>query len=220
MSKCISILGLVGAGKDTFAAELQKHLPDYTIDRYARPLKVLTADIYGCTLADLEDRVFKEKPQQVPRDVMLDKVFSCLVDVLEFNDEQLDISSELFFEHFSSSRAIAPREFQQIFGTDIVRAVKPNAWVDCVRGQDKNLILPDARFLNEVGDVNILVQRFTDIPRPAHSSEHLAWDLQFSPSYASLNLRDLYVIANYESITLTALAAQAKGMARNILQGA
>lgn len=176
----VGILGLAGAGKDTFANMLLEHLPDFKIDRYARPLKELTCRIFGLTMEEVEDRIIKEKPVQVSRDVMIQEVFGTLSDVLNFTDEELDKASELFFEHFQSARAMSPREFQQIFGTDVVRAVKPTAWVDRLQSVQSNLIVPDVRFENELCDVNYLVTRFVGVPRPTHTSEHFAWDLQFA----------------------------------------
>lgn len=176
----VGILGLAGAGKDTFANMLLEHLPDFKIDRYARPLKELTCRIFNLTMQEVEDRVIKEKPKQVSRDVMIQEVFSTLSDVLHFTDEEMDKASELFFEHFQSARAMSPREFQQIFGTDVVRAVKPTAWVDRLQSVQDNLIVPDVRFENELCDVNYLLTRFEDVPRPIHPSEHYAWDLQFT----------------------------------------
>ena len=84
----IGILGLAGAGKDAFAALLVQEIndlgamPDLIIDRYAAPLKKLTAKIFGLTLAEVEDREIKEKPKQINRDVMIDEVFHCLERVL------------------------------------------------------------------------------------------------------------------------------------------
>ena len=176
----VGILGLAGSGKDTFATMLQKHLPDFAIDRYAAPLKALTAEVYNCTLEELEDRAFKEKPKQVSRDVMIESVFYCLTNVLNFTEEELDKASELFFEHFGSAKALSPREFQQVFGTDVVRAVKPNAWVQHLQGKGDNLIVPDVRFDNELCDYNILITGRIGInkPKPTHSSELYAWRLE------------------------------------------
>lgn len=175
----VGILGLAGAGKDTFANMLLEHLPDFKIDRYARPLKELTCRIFGLTMEEVEDRVIKEKPVQVSRDVMVQEVFGTLSGVLHFTDEELDKASELFFEHFQSARAMSPREFQQIFGTDVVRAVKPTAWVDRLHSVQGNLIVPDVRFENELCDYNILVMGVTGVTRPVHASEHFAWELEY-----------------------------------------
>lgn len=188
----IGILGLIGSGKDTFATMLQEHLTDFTIDRYAAPLKDLTAEVYNCTLEQLEDREFKEKPKQVSRDVMIESVFYCLTNVLNFTEEELDKASELFFEHFGSAKAMSPREFQQVFGTDVVRAVKPTAWVDYLQGKEGNLVVPDVRFENELCDINILILREDYPNKPAHSSELFAWELE-QQLYEPFSKVDYYI---------------------------
>lgn len=218
----IGILGLAGAGKDTFANMLLEHLPDFKIDRYARPLKELTCRIFGLTMEEVEDRVIKEKPVQVSRDVMVQEVFGTLSGVLKFTDEELDKASELFFEHFQSARAISPREFQQIFGTDVVRAVKPTAWVDRLQSVQGNLIVPDVRFENELCDYNILVERFYDVPKPPHKSEHYAWDLQYGDVDEFLDTQ-IHWVYNYPNKSLKDLESEAfkfSNRIRNHLKGA
>ena len=214
----IGILGLAGSGKDTFANMLLEHLPDFKIDRYARPLKELTCRIFGLTMEEVEDRVIKERPVQVSRDVMIQEVFGTLSDVLNFTDEELDKASELFFEHFQSARAMSPREFQQIFGTDVVRAVKPTAWVDRLHSVQGNLIVPDVRFENEMCFLNYLVQRHADVPRPVHSSEHLAWDLEYKEGYWLNFDAPTYQIFNYDNYSLDDLKTQAIRTAQAILK--
>ena len=220
----IGILGLAGAGKDTFAAMLVQEIndlgamPDLIIDRYAAPLKTLTAKIFGLTLAEVEDREIKEKPKQINRDRMIEEVFHCLERVLKFEDDELDEASHLFFEHFQSARAISPREFQQLFGTEVVRKVKRTAWRDRLQNRPRDIVVPDVRFENELCDINILVRRFNYIDRPKHESEHLAWDLQFTGKQAILDI-PLFVINNTETeISLEQLRAQARTTAKNIIQ--
>lgn len=185
----IGVLGLIGAGKDTFAEFLLKHLDgNYITDKYARPLKELTCRIYGCSMEDLEDRKFKETPKQVSRDSMVEEVFFTLDTVLKFTEEEMDTAADLFFENFSSARALSPREFQQVFGTDVVRATRKSAWCDYLLNKPENILVTDVRFENELCDFNILVTRQPNIPRPAHSSEHLAWDLEKHPTERPPNL--------------------------------
>lgn len=188
----IGILGLAGSGKDTFATMLQKHLTGFTIDRYAAPIKKLTAHLFECTLEDIEDRDFKEKPKQINRDKMIIEVYFCLDRVLGFTDDELDKASELFFEYFSSAKAISPREFMQVFGTDVVRAVKPNAWVQHLQGKEGNLIVPDVRFENELCDYNVLILREDYPTKPAHSSELFAWELE-QQLYEPFSKVDYYI---------------------------
>lgn len=167
----IGILGLAGAGKDTFADFLQEALLDYgclfTIDRYALPLKVLTSIVFNCSLDDLEDRVYKETPQHIDADWALDAQRNCLHDVLKFTDDELEQAALKHTACLGGRTFISPREFQQLFGTDVVRAVRPNAWVDYQRAKPHNAIIADVRFDNEICDFNVLVQRF-DVPKPEH----------------------------------------------------
>lgn len=207
----IGIIGLAGAGKDTFANMLVKELDGFVIDRYAAPLKNLTANVFCLTLEQIEDRVLKEKPMQINRDRMIDAVFHCLVRVLKFNDKELDEASHLFFENFSSAAAISPRQFLQLLGTEVVRKVRRDAWRDRLQNRKVNCIVPDVRFENELCDFNILVERFTDVPRPAHESEHLAWDLQFTDTRYDYNL---FVVNNHEPLSsLDTLKEQAIAIA-------
>lgn len=219
MGTTVGILGLAGSGKDTFAKMLQEELQKlghtFVLRRYAQPLKELTARIYGLTIEELEDRVIKEKPVQVPRDVMLDRVFECLVDVLEFDNDELDKASELYFEHFSSAKATSPREFQQVFGTDVVRAVRSNAWVEYLHSKEGKFIVTDVRFDNEFCDYNFLLQRHTAITRPVHASEHLAWDLEYKDGCWLEYDESIEQIHNYTTgWTLDDLKYQAKQVAR------
>lgn len=211
----IGILGLIGAGKDTFANELLKYLDGYSVDRYATPLKELTCTIFDCTLADLEDRDFKEKEIEVPHDVMVDAVFHTLNYVVKFNIDEMEQAADLFFEHFGNCTKISPREFQQVFGTEVARAVRPNVWRDYLQDKPKNLVVPDVRFENELCEVNVLIIKHMDTPRPTHSSEHLAWDLQFCEVPTDFD-ESVYVIPNIG--TVEELSARAKEVAERIKQ--
>lgn len=213
----IGILGLINSGKDTFAAMLQEELEllgvTYGIDKYALPLKELTSKIYGLTLDELEDRVIKEKPVQVDRDHMVQCVFHTLSVVLKFTGDELDKASELYFEHFCSARAISPREFQQVFGTYVVRATKPSAWVEYLQSKADDVIVTDVRFRNELCKYNILMVRsIAETPKPVHASEHFAWELQFG----SEPLVGIKVVPNYEGCTLDRLQYYARGIALHI----
>lgn len=221
----IGILGLIGSGKDAFAGMLRTELNTlltqdlqeglFNLDSYAAPLKELTSKIFGLSLDQLEDRVIKEKPKQINRDVMLEEVFHCLERVLKFNDEELDKASHLYFEIFASNRAMSPREFQQLFGTEVVRKVKRSAWRDRVHNRNANLIVPDVRFDNELCDINILVERFENIDRPKHESEQLAWDYQFTGKMYTLD--KFWIVNNRHPLTLNELRDTARNVAKQIL---
>lgn len=198
----IGLIGLAGAGKDTFALMLQEalraHGREFVIDRYAAPLKDLASKVFGYTLEQIEDRDLKEKPVQFRRDEAIDHVFHCLENVLKFNDEQMDEASHLYFETFQGCRAMSPREFLQLFGTEVVRKVDKDAWRNRLQNQSGDFLVPDVRFGNEVLDFNILIKRYVPPTKPTHSSEHLAYDLCTDASLCSEHAD--FIIFNTESL--------------------
>ncbi|QGH73772.1 putative dNMP kinase [Vibrio phage vB_VhaP_VH-5] len=212
----VGILGLAGAGKDTFANMLLEHLPDFKIDRYARPLKELTCRIFGLTMEEVEDRVLKEQVQRVQQDTMIEEVLYTLTKVLRFTPEQLEQASELYFEHLGHYTELSPRKFQQIFGTDVVRAVQEDAWVQRLQKVPKNLIVPDVRFENELCDVNFLIAGVTPEQRPEHISEHYAWNLVYGKQYVPPAF--IFIDNDPDYTTLEHLADMAKCRARRIPQ--
>lgn len=216
----IGILGLAGAGKDTFAGMLQAALAArghaFGTVKYATPIKELTRRAFRMpSTVDLEDRVLKETTLQVDQDRMMIEVYYTLNKVLKFTSDELDLAADLYAEHLAHYTELTPRKFQQILGTEIVRAVDPNAWVNVVKNMDADVIVTDVRFDNELCDYNILVQRFPIRQRPEHTSEHFAWDLQFEDG---LHLRydELHQVLNYPEYTLQDLRVRAEQLAKSI----
>lgn len=219
----IGILGLAGAGKDTFATMLQEELSklghDFKIDRYARPIKELTADIFNLTLDELEDRVLKEAPRAVSTDHLLRTCSTFLLWLFQDNPEDYTVAMELLQAYFTSNShntLTTVRLFQQYFGTDVVRAVRPNAWVDILQERDENLIVPDVRFENELCAINFLIMREQGAPEPTHSSEQFAWSLEHRTTYP-LDTVDYY-IDNAQGTSIEALQLQAKRHAHRIVK--
>lgn len=206
MGLTIGVLGLAGSGKDTFAQMLLKYLEDYSIDRYAAPIKELTCKVFGLNAQEVEDRVLKEQAQVIDPDNAVEECLHVLTKVLRFSDEELEQASELYFDLLSHKTVISPRAFQQIFGTDIVRAVRSDAWVQRLQRRDVPLIVPDVRFANELCDYNILIMRGNTTPKPTHSSEVYAWQLQYDPTVL-LNTMDYHLM---NDSTLEALEKHAQ----------
>lgn len=173
----IGILGLAGAGKDTTALLLQQALADkgltFKIDRFAAPLKDAARTVFG---ENFDDRDVKEVPVSVDPDHMLEIVF-WMCDKLGFTDTEMDAASSRFAETLGILEECSPRKFQQLLGTDVVRTVRPTAWIDRIASLKGNYIIPDCRFENELQGTNILVMTPDTVPKPEHPSEHLAWKL-------------------------------------------
>lgn len=214
MGLTVGIIGLAGAGKDTFAQMLLEHLDGFSIDRYAAPIKDLTCRVFNLTDVQVEDRVLKEQVQPVHQDIMIEEVLHTLTKVLKFTPEQLEQASELYFEHLGHCTELSPRKFQQLIGTDVVRAVQDDAWVQRLQKVQKNLIVPDVRFENELCDYNVLILKDFEVPRPQHISEHYAWDLAHSEVTTP---RGLVVLDNNpDYVALEQLSKLAKKFADHI----
>lgn len=219
MSIKIGILGLAGAGKSTFAELLQTALLErghtFSLDSYARPLKVLASVVFGCTLEQLEDRVFKETPQDICPVYAEEAAYNLLEYILKFDVQEYQKATALYSTVLGGRDNISPREFLQLFGTDVVRAVREDAWVQYLQRKEGNLIVPDVRFENELCDVNILIMREVDVPRPVHPSEQYAWDLEYDlevpvPKFTRL-------VDNDTTTTLEELNANAVYLANAII---
>ena len=214
----VGILGLAGSGKDTFAKMLQEELAtlghSFSLESYAKPLKVLTSTIFDLTLDELEDRELKETPKEIDPDYAIQAVFNLLNKTLQFTPEELETASEKYFEVLGNNTYLSPREFQQLFGTDVVRATKSTAWVDYLKSKKGNLIVTDVRFANEVCDINFLIMREQYVPKPTHTSEHLAWSLENRTEHP-INTVDYY-IDNAKGTTLQELQLVAKRHAHRV----
>ena len=214
----VGILGLVGSGKSTFSKMLQEELTtlghNFSLESYAKPLKVLTSTIFDLTLDELEDRELKETPKEIDPDYTIQAVFNLLNKIIQFTQEELETASEKYFEVLGNKTYLSPREFQQLFGTDVVRATKSTAWVDYLQAKKGNLIVTDVRFENEVCDINFLMMREQYVPKPTHSSEHFAWSLENRTEYP-INTVDYY-IDNAKSVTLQELQLVAKRHAHRV----
>lgn len=193
----VGILGLAGSGKDTFASMLQEELSklghDFQIDRYARPIKELTSRIFGLTLDEIEHRVTKELPTRINLTVLINECNAMLQYTLKFTPHEVEQAQDLLYNYFAGCTELSPRRFQQHFGTDVVRAVRPNAWVDILQERDANLIVPDVRFENELCDINLLIQRDYITEKPTHTSEHFAWSIVNSPAPDTGDCIDYYI---------------------------
>lgn len=216
----VGILGLAGSGKDTFAKMLQEELATlghcFSLESHAKPLKVLTSVIFDLTLDELEDRELKETPKEIDPDYAVQAVFNLLNKTLQFTPEELETASEKYFEVLGHKTYLSPREFQQLFGTDVVRATKSTAWVDYLQAKKGNLIVTDVRFENELCEENFLVQRHIHAVRPEHTSEHLAWDLAYVEDYWLEFDEEIRQVFNYRDYSLEELQEQAKRASRRL----
>ncbi|QQM15069.1 deoxynucleotide monophosphate kinase [Acinetobacter phage Paty] len=183
MSYKIGLIGLAGAGKDTVAVILQEALKErgqvFEIDRYAGLLKEAARQVFG---ENFDDRNVKEVDKFVDL-YLADKIIDATDYVylkLNRSDIDLDEWNDLCQKHIDSCTWMSPRKFQQLLGTEVGRAIDPDIWVNYLKNQDRNLIIPDVRFGNEDVDFNILITRHPVPQGKLHASEVYAAELQLS----------------------------------------
>ncbi|QOV07735.1 dNMP kinase [Acinetobacter virus fBenAci001] len=183
MSYKVGLIGLAGAGKDTVAVILQEALKErgqvFEIDRYAGLLKEAARQVFG---ENFDDRNVKEVDKFVDL-YLADKIIDATDYVylkLNRSDIDLDEWNDLCQKHIDSCTWMSPRKFQQLLGTEVGRAIDPDIWVNYLKNQDRNLIIPDVRFGNEDVDFNILITRHPVPKGKLHASEVFAAELQLS----------------------------------------
>ncbi|HCH9029319.1 TPA: hypothetical protein NNT01_004473 [Salmonella enterica] len=179
----IGLIGLAGAGKDTVAVILQEALKnigqEFEIDRYAGLLKETAKAVFG---DNFDDRDVKEVLIPFTVDLKLKVIVElCSLGVkLNLNQQGWLTYNHLCAEQFAELKEISPRLFQQLLGTEVGRAIDENIWVNYLKNQDRNLIIPDVRFGNEDVDFNILITRHPVPKGKLHASEVYAAELQLS----------------------------------------
>lgn len=173
----LGLLGLPEAGKDTAALILQRVLAEqgmhFEIKKYAGLLKEATRLAFG---DNFDDRDVKEERVFVTPD-LADKIIDATDYVwlkLGFDHEHFELFNDLCTKHIDSKTWMSPREFQQLLGTDVVRAIDPDAWVNYLKREGGNFIVSDVRFTNELLDYNVLLWRNNGAACMWHNSEALA----------------------------------------------
>lgn len=167
----VGIIGKIGHGKDTVADFIRRNAETvYTVRRFADPLKACVAEILNCSVFDLEDRNFKEKPlgeeyeTYVTNDPFLEEHFSAM-NRSEFEDfVEINGGDEVVIMERYSIQLITntPRKMLQTLGTEWGRnMIHPDIWVNSmmslyeqsrVNGSNGNYpdwLMPDVRFPNE-----------------------------------------------------------------------
>ena len=147
----IAICGHKFSGKST-VARLLHNATGYDVVSFADKLKDITCVLSGCTREQLEDYDFKET-QLVP-------------DYLR--PYCLNAGKPTF------------RAFLQHFGSEVMRGVNDNIWIDCTLSNcEKDVIISDCRFPNEAkavkarGGIVIKIMRPLAKAEDSHQSETL-----------------------------------------------
>ena len=147
----IAICGHKFSGKST-VARLLGNATGYEVISFADKLKDITCVLSGCTREDLEDYDFKET-QLVP---------------------------DYLRTYCLNAEKPTFRAFLQHFGSEVMRGVNDNIWIDCTLSNcKKDVIISDCRFPNEAkavkarGGIVIKVVRPSVVSEDSHQSETL-----------------------------------------------
>ena len=159
----IAICGHKFSGKST-VARLLHNATGYEVVSFADKLKDITCILSGCTREQLEDYDFKE---------------SVLVP-----DHLKPYGGNAEFPTY--------RTFLQRFGSEVMRSVNDNIWIDCTLSNcGRNAIISDCRFPNEAkaikerGGIVIKVVRPDVKAEDSHQSETLIDEIV--PDYTICN---------------------------------
>ena len=173
----IAICGHKFSGKSTVASLLH-YATGYPVVSFADKLKDITCVLSGCTREQLEDYDFKET-QLVP---------------------------DYLRPYCGSAEKPTFRAFLQHFGSEIMRGVNDNIWIDCTLSNcGKDAIISDCRFPNEAkavkerGGIVIKVVRPDVKASDSHQSETLIDEID--ADYTLFNDTTLEnLVANVDSI--------------------
>ena len=169
-TRVVGITGSKGHGKDTFANLVLSSAAGgskFKIYHFADSLKLMAAQIFDMDLKLFNDQLEKEKFFEAPINMDLYLGSMNKISGLEILPKGL--------------LALNPRQLLQYMGTDYIRSVSNNYWVDKTSkeiSRGKRSIIPDVRFPNEVkairdlGGFIIKIERI-DLPKSKdlHSSE-------------------------------------------------
>lgn len=130
MTQLIGLVGLIGSGKGT-VANMFSEVDGYVEDSFAKPLKDLTAAIFGWPRHLLEGDTAESR---------------------EFRN-----TPDIFWSRKTDIPNFTPRLALQLIGTDVLRAhFHDNIWIDSLEyrfrchSENARVVISDARFRNEV----------------------------------------------------------------------
>ncbi|QYD70140.1 hypothetical protein KZJ38_07485 [Paraburkholderia edwinii] len=228
MTKIIGITGLAGAGKDSFASQLQRALTingfESRIDSFADPIRKISQRM------GLEpyDRERKEVKHAMGPDDFNDRLYEAieavLAERLEDNDRALlyaytvEACDRFIIDRDATypTMHISPREFMQVLGTEGGQRIRKGLWVDSAlmrwRSMPGYTLVADCRFEYEIRQIDHLfvVVRPGVVRVNEHASEDLPDRLTKGLRPAFVQLDKLHYIENDGGLSdLATLASDA-----------
>lgn len=186
----IGLVGLAGAGKDTAAQIISKHLR-FPCVAFAEPIHEAAKYVFG----DLYlERGVKELPLpfgntglNLTKNIAQSIINECNLDL---SDEELQIALKVAFTNRETGKIyeeLSPRKFMQLFGTEFGRNIDEKIWVNRIENKYSDCVISDVRFENEMEICNIIVvvERDGSGVEGYHVSENLAKRLKNHPNRES-----------------------------------
>jgi hypothetical protein len=165
-----TIYGICGKrrhGKDTLAKAITAIDPSFTILHFADDLKRILKDVFDLTEQQVQDPIIKEL--DFGFDIVMDDYLALINAYTGLNVQPKGIIAR------------TPRKILQSLGTDYIRSVCDNYWIDRVvskiNAAHNKFLVPDVRFPNEekalraLGGKIIKVER-TDLTSNDDASKH------------------------------------------------
>jgi len=189
--KIIGISGRKQSGKNTVAnyinGDILKRLgmvKDFSINNDGQ-LEISTVfkdgkeayGVFDVTRKDIEfvDYAQKELWSHVKIYHFADYLKSMCIDLFDLDQKQVYGTDQ--DKNTDTKYGMTAREFLQYFGTDIMRKIKDDVWVDytiktILKEQSSVAIIPDVRFPNEVDAIHNIGGHVLRLTRDPQSSDH------------------------------------------------
>lgn len=187
MNFVISIAGKSNHGKTYFAKLLKNLCPSLILINFSDSLKDICSEVFGINRTLFDDVNTKNAP------------FSCFWghDCV-YIDDYLNLLSERLALNLLPQQKTAHsiRQLLQYVGTDYVRTVNKNFWVDRVvntiqKNSNKQFVIADLRFTNEIDELQKLNTYFVQVNRtdaPPSLNTHIS-ENEISEKNHIFNLR-------------------------------
>lgn len=153
----IGISGRISSGKDTVGSIIQSRYGGWEVKKFAYKLKLITAILIGCTVEQLEDQNFKNKPldeswkrywwthykfsDNSNPTGRISGYFMSMDEATMYRLENPHPATEdLLRQSQLYSGTLTPREILQLIGTECGREIiHPNLWVNSLFSEYKNI---------------------------------------------------------------------------------
>nr|DAS96657.1 MAG TPA: deoxynucleoside monophosphate kinase [Caudoviricetes sp.] len=208
----IGLVGLAGAGKDTAAQIISKHLRFPCVE-FAEPIHEAAKYVFGELCLERDVKEIPLPFGDVGLNLTLNMARLVMNDCgIHIKEDALIAALKEAFTNIDTGKIygeLSPRKFMQLFGTEFGRNIDGDLWVRMVENKYETCVISDVRFWNElfVCDVVILVKRDRSGVSGNHISEGLAKELNTHPCYnrkftviGISTMIDCYVVNNNGSI--------------------